>query len=48
MGLQDDDYTDLLEAAETATAELTDAQLRAAATTIEHGERYVRMGVGLR
>ena len=38
MGLQDNDYTALLQAAETANAELTEAQLRGAATTIEDGE----------
>ena len=38
MGLQDNDYTALLQAAETAIAELTEAQLRGTATTIEDGE----------
>ena len=38
MGLQDNDYTALLQAAETANAELTEAQLRGTATTTEDGE----------
>ena len=38
MGLMDNVYTRLLQASDTATAELTDAQLRAAADTIKHGE----------
>ena len=48
MGLQDNDYTELLQAAEIATAELTEIQLRAAASTIEDGERHVRLSTGLR
>ena len=48
MGLQDNDYTDLLQAAEQATAELTELQLRAAASTIEDGERHVRLSTDLR
>ena len=43
MGLQDNDYTELLQAAERGTAELTEVQLRAAASTIEDGERHVRL-----
>ena len=48
MGLQDNDYTALLQAAEAANAELTEAQLRGAATTIEDGERHVRLSTDLR
>ena len=48
MGLQDNDYTELLQAAERGTAELTEVQLRAAATTIEDGERHVRLSTDLR
>ena len=48
MGLQDNDYTALLQAAETANAELTEAQLRGTATTIEDGERHVRLSTDLR
>ena len=48
MGLQDNDYTELLQAAERGTAELTELQLRAAASTIEDGERHVRLSTGLR
>ena len=48
MGLQDNDYTDLLQAAEQATAELTEIQLRAAASTVEDGERHVRLSTDLR
>ena len=48
MGLQDNDYADLLQAAEQATAELTELQLRAAASTIEDGERHVRLSTDLR
>ena len=48
MGLQDNDYTDLLQAAEQATAELTEIQLRAAASTIEDGERHDRLSTDLR
>ena len=36
-------YTRLLQASETATAELTDAQLRAAADSIEDGEKHVQI-----
>ena len=42
------DYTDLLQAAEQGTAELTEVQLRAAASTIEDGERHVRLSTDLR
>ena len=48
MGLQDNDYTALLQAADAANAELTEAQLRGAATTIEDGERHVRLSTDLR
>ena len=48
MGLQDNDYTALLQASENANAELTEAQLRGAATTIEDGERHVRLSTDLR
>ena len=48
MGLQDNDYTALLQAAEAANPELTEAQLRGAATTIEDGERHVRLSTDLR
>ena len=41
MGLQDNDYTALLQAAEAANAELTEAQLRGAATTIPDGQRVI-------
>ena len=43
MGLMDNAYTRLLQASETATAELTDAQLRAAADSIEDGEKHVQI-----
>ena len=46
--LQDNDYTALLQAAEAANAELTEAQLRAAATTIEDDEPHVRLSTDLR
>ena len=48
MGLQDNGYTELLQAAERGTAELTELQLRAAASTIEDGERHVRLSTDLR
>ena len=48
MGLQDNDYTDLLQATEQATAELTELQLRTAASTIEDDERHVRLSTDLR
>ena len=48
MGLQDNDYRELLQAAERGTAELTEVQLRAAASTIEDGERHVRLSTDLR
>ena len=48
MGLQDNDYAELLQAAERGTAELTEVQLRAAAATIEDGERHVRLSTNLR
>ena len=48
IGLQDNDYTDLLQAAEQATAELTELQLRTAASTTEDGERHVRLSTDLR
>ena len=48
MGLQDNDHTELLQAAERGTAELTELQLRAAASTIEDGERHVRLSTDLR
>ena len=47
-GMQDNDYTDLLQAAERGAAELTEVQLRAAASTIEDGERHVRLSTDLR
>ena len=42
------DYPALLQASENANAELTEAQLRGAATTIEDGERHVRLSTDLR
>ena len=48
MGLQDNDYTELQQAAERGTAELTEVQLRAAASTIKDGERHVRLSTNLR
>ena len=48
MGLMDNAYTRLLQASETATAELTDAQLRAAADTIQDGEKHVQMAADIR
>ena len=47
MGLQDNDYTELLLAAELATAELTEIQLRAESTS-EDGERHVPLSTDLR
>ena len=43
MGLMNNAHTRLLQASETATAELTDAQLRAAADSIEDGEKHVQI-----
>ena len=48
MGLMDNVYTRLLQASETATTELTDAQLRAAADTIEDGEKHVQLAADIR
>ena len=48
MGLMDNEYTRLLQVSETATAELTDRQLRTAADTIEDGEKHVQMAADIR
>ena len=48
MGLMDNVYARLLQASETATAELTDRQLRAAADTIEDGEKHAQMAADIR
>ena len=48
MGLMNNAHTRLLQASETATAELTEAQLRAAADTIEDGEKHVQMAADIR
>ena len=48
MGLMNNAHTRLLQASETATAELTDAQLRAAADTIQDGEKHVQMAADIR
>jgi hypothetical protein len=45
MGLIDNDYPQLLEAAATAQNELTDALLRGAADTIEQGEKQVLISI---
>ena len=48
MGLIDNMFTRLLQASEIATTELTDAQLRGAANTIEDGEKHVQLAADLR
>ena len=48
MGLMGNVFTRLLQASETATTELTDAQLRAAADTIEDGEKHVQLAADIR
>ena len=48
MGLFDNDYPQLLEAAATAQNELTDALLRGAADTIEQDEKQVQLATDLK
>ena len=48
MGLIDNEYTRLLQAASNANAELTDAMLRAAADSIEQGEKHVQLSADLK
>ena len=48
LGLQDPDFPRLLEASQAAQQELTESQLRSAATTIEEGEKHVRLSNDLK
>eukprot|EP00438_Fugacium_kawagutii_P036589 Skav223941 [mRNA] locus=scaffold1465:245275:255192:+ [translate_table: standard] len=48
LRLQDPEFPRLLEASQAAQQELTEAQLRAAATTIEEGEKHVRLSNDLK
>ena len=48
MGVVDNVYTRPLQASETAIAELTDAQLQAAADIVKDGEKHVEMAADIR